>query len=104
VSAFHMTLFLQIINAGSSIDPLIKRGLTYSQIASMLNDAKLSGYIEENEGKLVLTESGLKVMRCTGASSRADGGWISPSEESKIPKKSIYDVYLPSQKESFLAR
>jgi hypothetical protein len=99
-----MKLFLQIINAGSSIDPLIKRGLTYFQIASMLNDAKSCGYIKENDGKLVLSESGQKMMRCSGESSRTDGGWISPSEESKIPKKSIFDIYLPSQKESFLAR
>lgn len=103
VNYSYMSLLLRIISEGSGIEPLLNKGLTYSQIAELTNAAIQEGFIINSENELKLTALGQKrFKRLESGKACSNGNWIIPETESKIDKMSIYDVYLPSMNKSCL--
>jgi hypothetical protein len=98
----HLRLLLRLIAGRGSIEPLLKRGLTYAQVWNLIGEALDGKLIIKVDQGYVLTALGTKRMRSdpeTGKS-RSDGGWILPEEESRIEKKASEDVYLPHLRKS----
>lgn len=102
----HMILLLQIIKSKADIEPMLKRGLRYSQISRLTQSAKDQGFIEESDEGLSITAKGLSMMRydIQRGKFRKDGGWISPEEESRINSIGIDEVYLPTESKSYFEK
>ena len=102
----NLILLLQLINANADVDPLIRRGLRFLQISRMISDAVESGYIEEVEGKLLVTAKGHKLIKSYSSKGeiRRDGGWISYEDESRIDSIPINSPYLPGINNSYFKK
>lgn len=92
-----MTLLLQLVKIGSDIDPLLNRGLTYSQIAELTNSAITDGYICKIDRELTITTKGeQRLKKLENGKVSASGNWIAPEDKSRIEKKDIFHIYLPN--------
>ncbi|RJO60954.1 hypothetical protein C4544_04075 [candidate division WS5 bacterium] len=93
----NMAILLRVVRSEGSIDPLIERGLTYSQIANLLEEAKNTELIIVREGKLLISATGEKLLNVMSSKKLIPkpGGWIRPLDEHKLPKISQCDIYLP---------
>ena len=99
----NLILLLQLIARKADVEPLIKRGLRYSQISQILATAIKEGLVQESDEKFTLTSAGFEKMRSYSHSGRprADGGWMSPAEEFRIKSQSPNKVFLPEPRKSF---
>lgn len=99
MSESNLTLLLQLIFAGAEVRSLLDRGLQFSQIAMLVDEAFQRQFIIEGEGFLRLTEEGIAQMKSglPNARIRRDGGWISPAETFRIEKLALDAVYLPDK-------
>ncbi|TSK08711.1 MAG: hypothetical protein FPO08_05250 [Geobacter sp.] len=92
----HLTLLLQLVKIGSDIDPLLSRGLTYSQIAELTNIAIKDGFLCKTGHDLTITTIGeQRLKKLENGKISASGNWIAPEVKSRIEKKDIYHIYLP---------
>lgn len=97
----HATQLLRQIKIGDDIDVLLKIGLTYTQIASLVYKCINDGYIIKSSSGLTLTEKGeLRLKKTEDGRVCESGSWISPELDSRIEKIDINDLYLPSLKSS----
>jgi hypothetical protein len=97
ISESHLILLLQLIYSGADVDALLKRGLQYSQIAKLLDEAIEKQFVEESDTDIVITPIGLEKIK-TGAKDntvRKTGGWISPLDEYRVEKIDLNDIFLP---------
>ncbi len=96
----HLDLLLRLVYSDSGVEPLLKYGLTYSQIAKLIRKALEDGLITKTDSVLSVTPTGLEIMRLNESTGkkRKDGGWISPEEESRITILPVDGVYLPDAK------
>ncbi len=99
MSDSNLVLTLQLIYAKGDVTALLQRGLEFSQIPMIINEALERGFIMELDGNLQLTEKGMLKMRLgsAGLKIRPDGGWISPLDHLRIEKLALDEVYLPDQ-------
>lgn len=89
-------LLLRVFFAGGEAEALLDYGLTYSQIARLLVDAREDGLILETEEGSKISEQAVLIIRSNADGSlRRDGGWISPEESSRTEKLGIEEVFLP---------
>lgn len=98
VADSHLVLLLQLIYAGADVGALLRRGLEFSQIAQLINEAIAGQLAEETNKGLILTDAGVDKLR-SGASDdiiRRNGNWISPLDEFRIDKIDLTDVFLPN--------
>ena len=96
-----MSLLLHLIDSGSGIEPLLNRGMTYSQIAELVNVAIRDGYISKTAKELTITEKGVdRLNTLESGKISSNAGWITPEVESRIDKIDVDDVYLPPVKHS----
>ena len=77
------TLLLKIIDVNGSISMLLDRGLTYSQIANILRDSIMSGYVISEKNETKLTGLGKKVLSEEFKENKykAKDSWILPQEK-----------------------
>lgn len=97
----YILKLLHIINYRLSVDGLIDLGLEYSQIAELFSEVVESGLVEENgeEGmKLTAKGQALLLELNKGLYPKNSREWILPSEENRIPKIDMFDIYLPKRK------
>lgn len=99
MSESNLTLLLQLIFAGADVQSLLGRGLQFSQIAMLVDEAFKRQLVTQGERFLRLTEEGLAQMRSglPDARIRRDGGWISPADIFRIEKLALDAVYLPDK-------
>jgi len=94
----YLLRILHIINYRLSIDSLLELGLDYSQIASLLSEVMQNGLVEDfKEDGLKLTVDGLRLLDDLNKKVYPSNSqkWILPSEENRVPKLDIFDIYLP---------
>jgi hypothetical protein len=94
-------LILKIIKFSGDINPLIKMGYEYAQIANLIKNEIDSGHAERHSGELVITAKGnIKIEELNKGFKRKDASvWIEPEHESKISRISVDDIYLPNQED-----
>jgi hypothetical protein len=94
----HVPLLLALIAGNSSLSKLVDEGLTYDQIAELIETTIRRNLVVEYGTELRLTVTGeqirLKYLSLPGK--RGGKDWIRPLEEYRIDKIGIDDVYLPS--------
>jgi len=94
----NLKLLVQLLIANKGTDPLVKRGLLYSQIARLLTIAHENRLLSLSNESVEVTEEGREFLQTHGESRpRSDGGWISPQDSERIEKSADEDVYLPSK-------
>jgi len=100
MTSTHLSLLLRLIYSSSEVGPLLKKGLTYSQIAELIRKAVAEGLITKSDSDLTVTPAGIKIMELNESTGkeRKDGGWISPEDESRIAVMAVDDIYLPNAK------
>ena len=93
----NIQLLLRLINSNADVDALMRRGLRYSQIGALLENAVNEGLITDQEEGYKLTSKGKELMAydISTKKMRRDGGWISPEDESRIDRIDKFDIYLP---------
>lgn len=95
----YVVLLLQLLDRKATTDPLLKLGLSYTQIVDLISHAQAEGYIESTSGGFVLSGRGKEYLRFTEeGKERHDGAWISPALEEKVAPSSSADVYLPPKR------
>lgn len=99
----HLLLLLRLVHAKADVEALLRQGLRFSQIASLISDTIEKGYILLIDGELTLTEEGMSKLKTDTITVRyrTDGGWISPAEEFRIRPQRYDKVYLPELRKSF---
>ena len=85
---------LKSIEKDLPITYLLDIGLVYSQIASMLVEAKNEGLVIESDGEIVLTEFGKEILN---NEENQSSNWIFPKDDSKIEKRDIFEIYIPKR-------
>ena len=90
-------LLLRLVHTAAPVDPLLKRGLEYSQIAELIRSAEDAELVVIGPEGLALTSKGDELLRTDirGAPAGSPGTWIRPLDEYRIPRLSPDDVYLP---------
>lgn len=96
----HLRYLLQMVRGGISVEDLVERGLQYSQIARMLNDAEKQGFINSKDNKLQLSSLGnIKLEELLAKEKIAGSGrWILPEEKRRILKIDKNKIYVPDMK------
>ena len=95
----YIRILLNLVKKDRDIDSLLMRGLTYSDIADIIDYAVEIGFIEFVDDRLLLTDDGFKKLN--ESSGFGYKGWILPDDRSKIDNISKYDVFLPKKKYTF---
>lgn len=93
----YVLKLLHIIRHHVGLDELIDLGLEYYQIAKILSFCFDSGYIQDTESGLSLTEIGLEHLEMLNHQIYPSNShsWILPSEENRIPQIDEFEIYLP---------
>jgi hypothetical protein len=89
----HVGLLLRQIKRNGTIDPLLASGLTFSQIATLIQEARSAGLV--NRESLQLTERGEVALAAVAAAGEKPVGWIRPADEYRIETIGIDEVFLP---------
>lgn len=101
----HMSLLLRLIGSRGNASDLVRRGLRYSQIFSLMAEAREAGFLEIDveSGSVTLTEKGMYASRVSSETGRInpDGGFILPLVEAQVDRLPIDAVYLPPRRKSF---
>lgn len=95
----EIILLLQLIKKNGNIENLTKQGYQYSQIASMINTIVENGFVEFLSHGMILTDSGEDILAAYNRklNRKNSEAIISPQKEYILEeRKSIYDIYLPS--------
>lgn len=90
---------LSIIFYNSDVTPLIKMGVTYSEIGTRYRQLIQDGLVETKQGRMVLTGRGTAVMNRLQDeiyTKNVKFLWIKPKIEYKIPRIDENDVFLPN--------
>jgi hypothetical protein len=97
MTASNLILLLQVLRGHGDVQPLIARGLEYSQIAELLREARSVGLIATLDSGDVLTEAGLRLLAESGKGRKSGepGSWIRPSVEHQIPRLGEEEPFLP---------
>lgn len=95
----HLSTLLQLINDQKDTGLLIKRGLTYAQIAKLISSAIDEGYLVETDTfAIVLTAKGIGEIgnnsKPVSASNKKK--WIAPANDNRIDKLNVTDIFLPA--------
>lgn len=102
-----LALVLQLVRSKADASSLLRRGLTYGQIATLLGDAEERGLIREHGGSFLLTDDGTRWLNLSvdgQGKRRADGGWISPDVASRIDSQAADRLYFPPVDSSFFEK
>ncbi len=93
----HLVLLMQLIEREGNLENLIREGISYSDIVILLNYLKENDYINYNDSKFCITDTGKQFFsRLNNNLNRvASSTIISPQNNYLIEKKSIYEIYLP---------
>jgi len=97
----YLLSILHVIHYRLSIDSLLQLGLEFNQIARLLSEVIQKGLVDDFEKKgLQLTTEGIKQLEKLNKDiySSNPQSWILPSEEFRIPRIGIFDIYLPRKK------
>jgi hypothetical protein len=81
---------LSIISKRKSLDVLVKKGYSYSQIGQILLEAVTDNYLVYNDTKYILTEKGAKILK-----KEKPFEIIKTLDEYRIKKISIDEVFIP---------
>jgi hypothetical protein len=97
MTSSNLILLLQIIRSRGDVQPLVSRGLEYSQIADLMREARSVGLIERAELGDVVTEAGMQLLAESAKRKGLGvaGAWIRPAEEHQIPRIPQEDPFLP---------
>lgn len=100
-----MAKLLRTIERNDNTSALLRQGLSYSQIASLLEDVVRRKFVEPSGSKLVLTEAGRQFLVKTGPG-RSEGpdSWIRPQEAAKIDPQYRTKIYAPAPSSVFFRR
>ena len=92
-------LLLKLVKHNGNIQPIIKMGFEYSQIAEFLIELVTEGMLVRVKNKYELTEAGnFEIGALNKELNRFNAAqWIEPANEFKIPKFDKNDVFLPDQ-------
>ncbi len=106
MSDTQLILLLQLVKANAGAEPLLKRGLRYSQIAKLLSIAFDNDYVKEVDNKLVITKKGANKLKEDSRKwkLRKDGGWISYEDESRVESIPINRPHLPDINNSYFKK
>ena len=90
-------LFLKILELKGSIYLLKKRGLTYSQIALIMQQHLAAGYIKVDDSGVIITENGVDFLHANMKEHlpRTKDGWILPQEHLYKAPISTKKIILP---------
>jgi hypothetical protein len=100
-----MAKLLQTIERNDNTFALLRQGMSYSQIASLLDDVVRRKFVEQSGSKLVLTQAGRQFLVKTGTGpSEGPASWIRPLEEAKIDPQYRTKVYAPAPNSVFFRR
>lgn len=83
----------------SDVTPLIKMGISYSEIGQRYAKLISDGLVQSVQGKIVLTEHGMALMNRLQESILKNNVkylWIKPKIEYQIPHIDENDVFLPN--------
>lgn len=87
----NKVLLLKIIESGARITLLLDRGLSFSQIALLMDELTRDGYVDAKNCRLVLTDKGKKELQSNMNSlfPRNKDQWI-------LPNENMYDIPISS--------
>lgn len=90
-------LLLRLIESDGNIEPLVKSGLEYAQIAKKIQNSLDQGYVIHELGTLKITQKGHNLIDTLNKKFKNENinMWISPEIESQIPQLAKNTVYLP---------
>ena len=91
----NLILLLQIIRADGSLEPLVSKGLEYSQISRLVSQLKQEGLAMVSGDKLVLSEEGYQFLNNSVKQKVIGGGWIRALEEYRVNPTEKEEIYLP---------
>lgn len=92
-------LLLHIIKHHRNIDQLIREGLSYRKITSLVSENVKDNLLKYEQDELKLTEFGEKIYEENVGliKKRNKNKWIQKDERSKIPKIPKDSIFLPNQ-------
>ncbi len=95
----YLILLLQIIKGNGNIEPLLKMGLNYFQVAEYIDYAIKKRYISKKEKIFKLTEIGLKKLESLNKKVKRYNSekWIGPYDQFKIKKINLEEIYIPKK-------
>jgi len=88
---------LKVINYNGNIEPIRLLGYEYSQIVMFINFEVSEQNAIYTNGKLILTDKGLSLLKELEKNKKGSDRWIEPEIYSKISKTDKNDIYLPNQ-------
>jgi hypothetical protein len=91
-----VTALLREIRRGRDLGSLRQQGWTYSQIANALTSLLATALVVEKDGKLLLTETGIKTLRRHGK--RKKFIWMEPRRDVLIAKIDPLMPYIPERR------
>ena len=91
--------YLLLLHKKRPVESLLKLGLDYAQIAIFVNQSIREGHATVDASGINITESGLIALFDTSTPSESLREFnIIPENNSRIPKISQEDIYIPSIK------
>jgi hypothetical protein len=87
---------LREIRRTRDLSSLKQQGWTYSQIAEALTSLLATALVAESDGKLKLTESGLKELRRLSRGKKFI--WMEPRQDVSIAKIDLLVLYIPERR------
>lgn len=97
---YNDVILLKCISRNISLSVLKDRGLTYAQIVMGIKKLVNNGFIEYNDGDiLVVTETGYKAIReFDNSVSDKEQRWIFPQLNKRTEPLKTFEVVLPKNK------
>jgi len=98
-------LLLDVINSKGTLEALLQRGFTYTQISLLVDEAEKEGLVDSDiRGELRLTSHGHEFMARQQAKRKAGVGFIAPETSSRVPKLDRKGIYVPNPRRSSFFR
>lgn len=92
-----LILMLQLVKNNGSIESIVRRGYSYTQIANFIKQLIIDGWVINDNGLLKLSDEGNEKFNVINKKLNRNNSssWISPQEEYKVDGITKFDVYLP---------
>lgn len=97
-SEFAYVALLQVIRDGKSLNALIERKYTYSQIGEMISICLTRGHVVYDEDKLLITDLGREYLNSPRLNTKEFHYKMKPLDSERLVWDDTYVSYVPSRK------